>query len=52
MPVSLSSVIHPRPAHTLAEILPDMISSVGVCKIGSLPKDKPTGKLVDEWNQA
>lgn len=52
VPVSLAWVFQPHPAHMFAEILPDMISNVGDCKIGALPKDKPTGKLVDEWNQA
>lgn len=29
-----------------------MILELGEAKIGTLPKDKPTGKIVDEWNTA
>lgn len=35
-----------------SEILPDLILELGEAKIGTLPKDKPSGKIVDEWNQA
>jgi len=39
-------------AEILTEILPNVILGLGEAKIGQLPKDKPQGKLVDEWNQA
>jgi nucleosome binding factor SPN SPT16 subunit len=35
-----------------AEVIPDLVLSLGDGKVGTLPKDKPQGKLVDEWNQA
>ncbi|OCF42303.1 FACT complex subunit SPT16 [Kwoniella heveanensis CBS 569] len=30
----------------------DLVLSLGDGRVGSLPKDKPTGKLVDHWNAA
>ena len=36
----------------MAEVIPDLVSSLGSAKIGTLPKDKPQGKLADEWNKA
>ncbi|GFZ43528.1 FACT complex subunit SPT16 [Saitozyma sp. JCM 24511] len=35
-----------------AQVIPDLVLSLGDGKVGTLPKDKPQGKLVDEWNQA
>ncbi|KAK4688063.1 FACT complex subunit SPT16, partial [Tremellales sp. Uapishka_1] len=35
-----------------AQILPDLVLSLGDGKIGHLPKDKPQGKLVEELNNA
>lgn len=44
------------PARTVVadkeEILPELVLGLGEAKIGTLPKDKPQGKLPDEWNQA
>lgn len=34
------------------EIIPDLVFSLGDAKIGTLPKDKQTGKVVTEWNEA
>ena len=34
-------------------MIPDLVLSLGdSAKIGTLPKDKAQGKIVDEWNQA
>jgi hypothetical protein len=41
-----------RSSLTVSEILPELILELGEAKIGTLPKDKPSGKIVDEWNQA
>lgn len=42
----------PTPSTDRPEILPELILELGEAKIGTLPKDKPSGKIVDEWNQA
>ncbi|WWC58713.1 FACT complex subunit SPT16 [Kwoniella dejecticola CBS 10117] len=34
------------------QVVKDLVLSLGDGKIGSLPKDKPAGKLVDDWNSA
>lgn len=39
-------------ANNDAEILPNVVLSLGEAKMGHLPKDKQQGKLVDEWNTA
>ena len=41
-----------RPSTDRSEVLPELILELGEAKIGTLPKDKPSGKIVDEWNQA
>ncbi|KAK6905729.1 FACT complex subunit SPT16 [Kwoniella mangroviensis CBS 8507] len=34
------------------QVVKDLVLSLGDGKVGSLPKDKPAGKLVDDWNAA
>ncbi|WRT64164.1 FACT complex subunit SPT16 [Kwoniella shivajii] len=34
------------------QVIKDLVLALGDGKIGSLPKDKPAGKLVDDWNAA
>ncbi|KAK8865948.1 FACT complex subunit SPT16 [Kwoniella newhampshirensis] len=50
--IEIDIKVRPKDEAAAKETVKDLVLSLGDGKIGGLPKDKPTGKLVDDWNAA
>ncbi|ODO07204.1 FACT complex subunit SPT16 [Cryptococcus wingfieldii CBS 7118] len=50
--IDIDIKVRAKDASAAKATMEEVVGSVEDGKIGTLPKDKPTGKLVDEWNAA